>query len=196
MPNSPSYTCFNGHNRMVSGTLQTVAMAVKQVAENEDQHQLLIFDDQSGRSIDINTQGSYDEVLARFATHPSTEAEPEPSQSLPRGRGRPKLGVVPKEITLLPRHWDWLAQQPGGASVTLRKLVDQARREHNGQDLLRQAQERAYHFMVAMAGDLPQFEAASRALFAQQPAQLSDAMQSWPNDIRHHVLHLATPLDA
>lgn len=196
MSHTQSYTCFNGHSRMVSGTLQTVAMAVKQVLENEGQHSLLIFDDQSGRSIDINTQGSYDDVLARFASSAAPVAKPEDAEPQPRGRGRPKLGVVPKEITLLPRHWDWLATQPGGASVTLRKLVEQARREHNGQDLQRQAQERAYHFMAAMAGDLPLFEAASRALFAQQPAQLSEAMQGWPGDIRHHVLYLATPVAA
>ncbi len=75
----------------------------------------------------------------------------------PRGRGRPKLGVVAREVTLLPRHWDWLNAQPGGASVALRKLVEQARRANGDADRARAAREAAYHFMSAMAGDLPAF---------------------------------------
>jgi len=134
----PLYTCFNGHRRMATGPLETVALAVKQAVESGAVGPVLIFDDTSGRSIDLDMRGSDQDMLARLATHPANtadRAEPEqaddPLQAPPdsienptRGRGRPKLGVVAREVTLLPRHWDWLAEQAGGASVALRKLVD------------------------------------------------------------------------
>ncbi|MBP6563817.1 MAG: DUF2239 family protein [Neisseriaceae bacterium] len=192
MPTTPSYTCFHAHHLLASGDQYTVALAAKR-ALDQGQQAILIFDDRSGRSIDFNLQGSVDEVLARY---PKTAVAPAPAVAPPRGRGRPKLGVVPREITLLPRHWDWLATQPGGASVTLRKLVEQARRSQAGPDGIREAQERAYHFMSAMAGDLPQFEAASRALFAQDQALLTTLTQPWPKDIQAHIVRLNTPDDA
>ena len=74
--------------------------------------------------------------------------------------------MVAREVTLLPRHWEWLAQQSGGASVALRRLVDQARRGTEDKDRIRRAQEAAYRFMSAMAGNRPNFEDAIRALFA------------------------------
>jgi hypothetical protein len=109
----------------------------------------------------------------------------------PRGRGRPKLGVVAREITLLPRHWDWLNAQPGGASVALRKLVEEARHVNRGKDRRREAQESAYRFMSAMAGDEPGFEEASRALFAGNHETFKVAIRAWPADVRGHALHLA-----
>lgn len=107
-----------------------------------------------------------------------------------RGRGRPKLGVVAREVTLLPRHWEWLAAQPGGASVALRKLVEEARRSQSGR--ARQAQERAYHFMNAMAGDLPGFEEATRALFAGDREGFAERIAGWPTDVREHAAWLAS----
>ncbi|MGK4708801.1 DUF2239 family protein, partial [Pseudomonas aeruginosa] len=101
-----------------------------------------------------------------------------------------KLGVVAREVTLLPRHWEWLAAQPGGASVALRKLVEEARRSQSGR--ARQAQERAYHFMNAMAGDLPGFEEATRALFAGDPEGFAERIAGWPTDVREHAAWLAS----
>ena len=93
----------------------------------------------------------------------------------PRGPGRPKLGVVAREITLLPRHWEWLAQQTGGASVAIRKLVDEARRATATTAIASaSAQEAAYRFMSAMAGNLPHFEEAIRALFADDPRRFEN----------------------
>ena len=89
----------------------------------------------------------------------------------PRGRGRPKLGVVAREVTLLPRHWDWLNSQSGGASVALRKLVEAARLAGDDKDRTRHAQEAAYRFMTALAGNLPGYEEATRALYAADPAR-------------------------
>ena len=109
----------------------------------------------------------------------------------PRGPGRPKLGVVAREITLLPRHWEWLAQQAGGASVAIRKLVEEARRTGEDKDRIRQAQEAAYRFMSAMAGNRPHYEDAIRALFADDPAGFEKLIAEWPADVRDHALTLA-----
>jgi uncharacterized protein len=131
-------------------------------------------------------------VLARLPTADATaasDAEPELPQS--RGPGRPKLGVVAREITLLPRHWDWLAQQTGGASVAIRKLVEQARRIGEDRDRIRQAQEAAYRFMSVMAGNRPHYEDAIRALFADDRPGFGKLIAGWPVDIRDHASKLA-----
>lgn len=130
--------------------------------------------------------------LAVAASDAAGSSQPDaPDPGGPRGRGRPKLGVVAREVTLLPRHWAWLAEQPGGASVALRKLVQEAQRANGGKDQARKAHERAYHFMLAIAGDLPGFEEATRALFANEAAQFKDLIAAWPGDIRDHATRLA-----
>jgi hypothetical protein len=203
------YTAFRGHRRLASGPLQTVAVVVKQAIESGAAGPVLIFNDTSGRSVDIDTRGSDEEMLARLAQSTATNQravaarsgrplQPVPDSvgenvgvSEPRGRGRPKLGVVPREVTLLPRHWEWLATQPGGASVALRKLVEEARRTHGEKDRCCKAQERAYHFMSAMAGDMPGFEEATRALFANDQPRLRELVAAWPDDVRDHAIALA-----
>ena len=190
----PSYTAFDGHRRLVSGPLATVALAVRQAAGDATPGTILIFDDATGRAIDLDLRGTADEVRARYAAAPADASAPagEPTGAdEPRGRGRPKLGVVSREVTLLPRHWDWLAAQPGGASVALRKLVEDARRTHAAADRRRDAQARAYHFMSAIAGDLPGFEEAARALYANDLARLTELIAGWPDDVRDHALALA-----
>ena len=99
--------------------------------------------------------------------------------------------MVAREVTLLPRHWDWLGTQPGGASVALRKLVEEARRVNADKDRLRQSQEAAYRFMSPMAGHLPGFEEATRALFAPDAARFHALIAPWPNDVREHTTTLA-----
>ncbi|WAS54441.1 DUF2239 family protein [Burkholderia ambifaria] len=190
----PSYTAFDGHRRLVSGPLAPVALAVRQAAGDATPGTILIFDDATGRAIDLDLRGTADEVRARYAAAPADASAPagEPAgEGEPRGRGRPKLGVVSREVTLLPRHWDWLAAQPGGASVALRKLVEDARRTHAAADRRRDAQARAYHFMSAIAGDLPGFEEAARALYANDLARLTELIAGWPDDVRDHALALA-----
>ncbi|MBR7990412.1 DUF2239 family protein [Burkholderia cenocepacia] len=194
----PSYTAFDGHRRLTSGPLATVALAVRQAAGEAMPGSILIFDDATGRSIDLDLRGTADDIRARYAA-PSADASGgagEPAgagagAAEQRGRGRPKLGVVSREVTLLPRHWEWLGAQPGGASVALRKLVEDARRTHAAADRQRDAQARAYHFMSAMAGDLPGFEEAARALYANDPARLAELIAGWPDDVRDHALALA-----
>lgn len=174
-------TAFVGHRRLVSGPLHEVALAVRCATERELAEPILIYDDSTGVVVDIDTRGSDADVLARLS----------PAAEEPRGRGRPKLGVVAREVTLLPRHWDWLNAQPGGASVALRKLVEEARRANGDRDRARSTQEAAYRFMSAMAGDLPGFEEAARALFASDRMRFTALIATWPDDIRDYAVKLA-----
>ncbi len=184
-----TFTAFVGQRRLASGTAGDVALAVKRATQPLDQP-IIIFDDGTGRSIDFDLRGDDREVLARLAQlMPPAETAEAPSE--PRGRGRPKLGVVAREVTLLPRHWEWLNARPGGASVALRKLVEEARRASGDKDRERQARDAAYRFMSAMAGDLPQFEEASRALFADDRRRFTGLIADWPTDIRDHIVKLA-----
>jgi uncharacterized protein len=182
-PLAVEFTAFVGTRRLASGPLDQVALAAKKAIDRGTQQPVLIYNDQTGRAIDIDSRGSDAEILARLA-HPA----PPPA---PRGRGRPKLGVVAREVTLLPRHWQWLGSQPGGASVAIRQLVETARRANQEVDERRRRQEAAYHFMSAMAGNLANFEEAARALFANDRARFSDLVRRWPADVQDHAVKLA-----
>lgn len=188
-------TAFEGVRRLASGALKDVALAVKAATERDGGASVLIFDDQTSRPIELDLRGSSSDVLARLADQQDGEArQTEPASDEPaasRGRGRPKLGVVAREVTLLPRHWEWLNGQPGGASVALRKLVDAARGASEGKDRMRQAQEATYRFMTAMAGDLAGYEEATRALYANDAARFDAMTAAWPADVRDHTRKLA-----
>lgn len=202
-----AYSTFDGFRLIGSGSLLDNTLAAKKAAAASTAGPILTFDDHTGRTVDLDTRGSDAEIAARLragksaASAPASadhERAPESaaasSVAVPeaaRGRGRPKLGVVAREVTLLPRHWDWLATQPGGASVALRKLVETARKTHADQDRLRLAHERAYHFMLAIAGDLPGYEEATRALFANDEPKFRSLVAPWPPDVRDHATKLA-----
>lgn len=196
-------TAFDGHRLLLSGPLVEVALAVKAATETGLSNAILVFDDVTGRVIDLDLRGSKADIIERLSQPPRTHAgrhrpcaneasklATDESSEL-RGRGRPKLGVVAREVTLLPRHWEWLAAQPGGASAVLRRLVDDARRSGGTRQQRRTAQEAAYQFMLAMAGDLPGYEEATRALFADDRPTLEQWIANWPHDIRSYVLRLA-----
>ena len=186
-----AYIAFQGDRRIASGDLREVARAAKQMLDRRDDASILVFDGASSGPIEIDFRGTVEEVLARL---PDVTRDPLASDdvpSAPRGPGRPKLGVVAREITLLPRHWDWLAQQPGGASVAIRRLVEEARRTGEDKDRLRQAREAAYRFMSAIAGNKPHYEDAIRALFAGDPVRFEELIAGWPTDVRDHSARLA-----
>jgi hypothetical protein len=187
-----TFTAFEGERRLASGPLDQVALAIKHV-ERQALAPIAIFDDLTGRTVDLDLRGSDADVLARLANglEQGKANDAVAPASEPRGRGRPRLGVVAREVTLLPRHWEWLNAQPGGASVALRKLVEQARRATGDADRARAAREAAYHFMAAMAGNLPGFEEATRALFADDRRRMAGHIATWPADIRDHVIKLA-----
>ena len=184
-------TAFVDGHRVAAGELRHVALKAKQALDHAPSARLLVFDDRDGSLIELDLRGSMADVMQRIGQDGAPACPVQVAPEAPRGRGRPRLGVVAREVTLLPRHWQWLNAQPGGASVALRKLVEEARRTRAGADRARHCQEAAYRFMVAMAGDLPGFEDATRALFAQDPGGLDRHTATWPDDIREHALMLA-----
>ena len=188
-----AYIAFDGDCCIGYGDLRDVARSAKLVLGQQPHASILIFNSSTSVLVDVDFRGSADDVVARLPRSEATPAEIDTAVAVPRGPGRPKLGVVAREITLLPRHWDWLAQQKGGASVAIRKLVDEARRSHEGSDRVRLAQEAAYRFMSAMAGNRPNFEEAIRALFAGDALRFEQLIAEWPTDVRDHAARLAVP---
>jgi hypothetical protein len=170
------YVVFEGERRLAAGPKLDVAVAAQARLAQAPEASLLIFDPE-GRQVDFDLRGGPWDIALRLGE----------GEAAPRGRGRPRLGVTAREVTLLPRHWEWLATQPGGASVALRKLVEAARRESVGPDRRRAARDAAYRFASVMAGDRPGFEAMSRALFAGDAAGFAARIADWPADIRDHL---------
>lgn len=184
-------TAFEGCRRIASGELADVAAKVKQIIDAGQHEPVVIFDDATSAVIDVDFRGTTPEVVERLTDKPAIAA-PEPQPDTHRKPGRPKLGVVAREVTLLPRHWEWLSEQPGGASVALRKLVDEARKVNEGKDRIRRAREAAYRFMSAMAGNEPGFEEAARALFRGSREAFEAQVEPWPLDVREHAKKLAS----
>lgn len=194
IPNpSDSHTAFEGHRLLAAGSLADVALAVKQALAARRNDAVLVFQDSTGKQVDLDVSGDDAQIADRYARTDTAApvVQDTPPDEAPRGRGRPKLGVVPREVTLLPRHWDWLAAQPGGASVALRKLVEQARRDNEAQDARRHRQEAAYRFMTSVAGNLPGFEEATRALYANDRDAYARHVGQWPQDVRRYAMALA-----
>lgn len=197
-----NWIAFAGARRIGAGEPADVARAAKAAVESGDEAAVLVFNDEA-RVVDIDFRGSDADVVARLgliddASTASNgdgqrdDSSPYLETATPRGRGRPRLGVVAREVTLLPRHWDWLATQPGGASATVRRLVDAARQSSADKDRVRQAKEVAYRFMSAMAGNEPGFEEATRALFAGDEGRFATMTKAWPADVRAHARALAS----
>jgi uncharacterized protein len=177
-------TAFSGATRIASGPLAEVALKAKAIIDADETAPILIFDDATSEIVEVDFRGMPEDVLRRLG---------QAAGDARRGPGRPKLGVVAREVTLLPRHWDWLSRQPGGASVALRKLVEEARRGNDGRDRIRQSQEAAYRFMSAMAGNEAGFEEAARALFAGNAKRFHQMVEAWPPDIGDYAKFLAAP---
>jgi len=175
-------TAFCGPERIAAGDLIEIAHEIKAYADENPEDVILVFSDENSRQVEIDLRGNVKDVVRRL-----TERMTDTVEAKPKGRGRPKLGVVSREVTLLPRHWEWLAEQPGGASVALRRLVDNARTSKDPEDLARAAKESAYRFMSAMTGNLPGYEEALRALFAGEKRKFKSEIKSWPQDLRAHV---------
>lgn len=172
------YTAFAGTRQIAAGPRLLVVTALKQYLDINDQR-VLIFEDDTGRQVDFDFSGSLDDVLERERAS-STKNRP----------GRPKLGVVGREVSLLPRHWEWLEEQPNGISAAIRRLVDEARKREPGAQRARRLRDAASRFMWAMAGDFPNFEETARALHAADDTRVAELTRDWPADIRGHVLEL------
>jgi hypothetical protein len=185
MEDARTYTAFAGSHRLASGPVREMLREAKTYLDAGGCESLLIFDDQTGAQVEFDFEGSPDEVIARLDDDPAFAPPP------PARPGRPKLGVVSREISLLPRHWEWLDQQPSGCSAALRRLVEAASKTDQASQRARGARDAAGKFMWAMAGNLPGFEEASRALYAGDQVRLVELVAEWPSDIRDHVVRLA-----
>ncbi|QGZ53556.1 DUF2239 family protein [Paraburkholderia acidiphila] len=199
-----SCTAFAGTRLIARGAPLQVALAVKTELEregNDNGAAVLVFDDRDARPVEFDLRGTEQDIEVRLAAQasggeqhavaPNAPGDEEAQEDAPRGRGRPKLGVVAREVTLLPRHWDWLGAQPGGASVVLRRLVDSARHASEARERMRAAQEAAHRFMTALAGNLPDYEEALRALYAGERSRFEAANAPWPEDVRAYARELA-----
>jgi uncharacterized protein len=185
-PAQSHYIAFAGKRRIAQGTLAEVALAVKAHVDSDPATSPLVFDAQTSVPKELDLRGTPADVTARLVDPAQVSVPAEPV------RGRPKLGVVAREVTLLPRHWDWLGSQPGGASVALRKLVEEARRADGRLGEARVARDAVYSFMAAMAGAEPDYDEAARALFAGNTAAFLELIQTWSADVRDHVARLAS----
>jgi hypothetical protein len=178
MSEPATYSAFAGASRLARGPLDKVLRLVQQRLEAEPALSILVFEDSSGRQVEFDLRGAIEQAIARA----------QPAEAAPRtGPGRPKLGVVSREVSLLPRHWEWLERHPQGISAGLRRLVDEARSRAPDEDRARLARAAVSRFMWVMAGNLPQFEEASRALFASDQASFTELTGHWPADVRTHI---------
>lgn len=173
------FSAFSGTEHFFEGTLPDVTDAIRKRLAILPDSQILVFSQATGLQTDIYL----DLPAKRFDETVSPTTVP----------GRTKLGVVGREVTLLPRHWEWLNSQSGGASVALRKLVEIAMRENVEKDEIRHRHEAAYRFMTALAGDLPGYEEALRCLFANDRRGLEERITGWPADVKRFALQLAFP---
>jgi hypothetical protein len=187
---------FDGDRQVATGSLAQVVAKAKAVLDRQGSRAaLLIFDAITARQIEVDFRGSLRAVLARLPKPDDSVVRKESAETIneaARAPGRPRLGVVSREVTLLPRHWEWLGEQPGGASVALRKLVEAARRTGADATRKRRSQEAAYRFITTMAGNRPGYEEATRALFAGDLEAFRHQMASWPIDVRNFALELAS----
>ena len=174
------YTAFIGQRLLGSGVLEGLLPKIKARFDRDRGTMFLIFDDETGKQVDFDLRGTLDQALAR--------AHPPSPQS---GPGRPRLGVIAREITLLPRHWEWLELQPNGASATIRRLIEEARKSEPAKARKEQAIHAAGRFLSAMAGNYPEYEEASRALYGRDSQHFSELVSEWPRDVRDYALRLA-----
>ncbi len=184
-----SCTAFLGARCVASGRLAEVARKVKETVSETERGSILIFDDNTSEPVEVDFRGSVEDVLQKLKQQ--STAAPNPEEGAVRGPGRPRLGVVSREVSLLPRHWEWLNAQPGGASAAIRKLVEEGKRANRGRDRVRRSQEAAYRFMSAIAGNMPGFEEAARALFAGSSERFEQCTNAWPDDVRNYARKLS-----
>lgn len=196
MDTSATYYAFSGESLLDSGRLDDIAISLKEYENQKDKAPFLLFNGNTGQQIDIDLSGTEEELRARYAAVNSSgqnQAEPADEAVQKRGRGRPKLGVEGKEVTLLPRHWEWLESQRGGASATIRRLIDDQRKGNLALDRKKAAQDATNRFMYGIAGDLPGFEEAIRALYNGGKDRFLEETNAWPVDVRECARRYAAP---
>lgn len=190
---SAEYLAYKGSVLVKAGDLLSVALAYKEDQETGSGVNILIFNSENGRQIDVDISGTHEELEQRYQIVDQPEQIEQNNLVTEKKRGRPKLGVVGREVTLLPRHWQWLDEQSGGASATLRRLVEVARKQGSAEDIAKKAQAATLNFMSAIAGDLEGFEEAVRALYANKKSDFEVQIATWPQDVKQTVLKFSEP---
>ncbi|AUN98945.1 DUF2239 domain-containing protein [Bacteriovorax stolpii] len=183
-----TFTAFNGHTLLCQGDLSEVVLEVKKFIGKASNSSILIFSDATGKTIDFNFHGTKQEIMKRLEVYTS------PGSLDSSGPGRPKLGVVSREVSLLPRHWEWLATQRGGASATLRTLVDEAIKKAANTQSIKQIQDRAYQIMMILAGDLQGYEEALRAMYKKDRKAFYKHIETWPIDVINYLIQSTKPI--
>jgi hypothetical protein len=163
-------TAFLGDMIVARGEREAVTRELERLYP-ADLAAIRVFEDGSGRVVDLDYWNA------------ASSSPPPP----PRPRGRPSLGVAAREVTLLPRHWEWLSRQPGGASAAIRRLVEEASRTAPGPAEKRDS---AYRFMSDMCGDRPGYEEALRALYRGEEERFGTLVADWPKQVRGYLKEL------
>jgi hypothetical protein len=185
------YLAFKGSELIKSGSLLSAALAYKEDIQTGSGASILIFNAMNGKQVDVDIRGSHQDIENRYQVMEPQDSVEVSDAVTEKKRGRPKLGVVGREVTLLPRHWQWLDEQPGGASATLRRLVETARKQGSAEEIAKKAQAATLNFMSAIAGNLEGFEEAVRALYADKKNDFETQISSWPKDIKQTVLRFS-----
>lgn len=169
------YTAFSGHTLIAQAQLPEIALKLKHLSETAEN--ILIFNDQTGRQIDLDLSGSEQEIQQRYS-------EPEPAKKV----GRPKLGVISREITLQKKHWDWLDQQSASASALIRKLIDKELNDPASESNILLAKQATDRFMSAILGNMPNYEEATRALYQSNREVFLKMIQDYPKDLKEYLI--------
>jgi len=178
-----TYTAFAGVRRVAAGTLADVLPVLKRRFDRNRSEIVLVYDDATGRQVDFDLTGPLDEVLERAL----------PTAS--RGPGRPRLGVTSREVSLLPRHWEWLEHQSSGTSGALRRLVERGIAHQPGRERARRIRAALSTVLTAMAGDRPNYEESTRAMFRGDVNGFEALVKRWPRDIRTYAVERARAAD-
>lgn len=191
----PTFTAFTEGKSISNGNLKSVIRDSKAYRAKHSHASILIFEDADGSWFDVDLNGSLALILKTLPARAPVTIEEETEAPVLQAptRGRPKLGVVSKEVTLLPRHWEWLSSQKGGASVTLRKLVETAKKTSAIKEKTRRAEDACNQFIVSIAGDYSNYEEATRALYASEYKAFEKSIKGWPEDIKQYAMRLLTP---
>lgn len=166
------YTAFRGDTRIITDSLFNVALALQKQSEMN----VLVFNDQTGQQIDLDLSGSEDDLKQRY-----TEVE------YVKKVGRPKLGVISREITLQQKHWNWLDQQSSSASAVIRKLIDKELNDPSSESNIMLAKQAIDHFMLAMLGNMPNYEEATRALYQGNKSHFLALIHNYPKDLKVYL---------
>ncbi len=180
-----TYTAFLESKIFAKGSLKDLVLKIKKHLGKNENNSILIFSDSTGNTLDFNFKGSETEILKRLEMFVSQKPDEY------SGPGRPKLGVISREVSLLPRHWEWLAAQSGGASVTIRRLIDESRKKSSTGESVKQVQEKTYKFLSVVAGDFEGYEEALRALYKRDREKFLKQMEKWPKDIQGYAMRLS-----